>query len=246
MKEYLADLIKNVSALDFDVIKVTGTKEGTKITTRTQDTSMILYGTFKKPLAEFEGVFGVNNIPMLNGLVSLSAFKDKKATIKVGRMEKDGMSVPTEIIFESPGVAKASHRLVGEKQIPKQLQANVEINWDVVIKNPNKQRINDFAQLSSIYAAQETRFGVRTEKGELKFIIGNEDSSTHKAAFTFAEEVTGNLKAGYMWNTVAVLNVLKLAAGAESSVLRISNQGAMRIDISTEFADYEFIFSAFS
>lgn len=245
MKDALYDLVKVLSTLPvFEIVKVTGDKKSTKIQTRSADTTTLLFATTKKPIAEFEGVFGVNNIPMLNGLLNLPAFKEKKAKIDVVRSEKEGISIPTEITFANSGVAKASHRLVSERQVPKQMSAAGEIDWDVIIKKPSTQRISEFSQLSSIYSSQETKFGVKTEKGELKFLIGNEDSATHKATLTFAEEVTGTVKPGHMWTIAPVLSVLKLSQGADIT-LKISNQGVLQIDVSTEYADYEFVFAAF-
>jgi hypothetical protein len=177
---------------------------------------------------------------MLSGLLNFPGFRDKDANVKIKRESKNNAEVCTEIVFDAPGAATASYRLTQATAIPTQYSYN-SFDWAVVIDQPSKSKIAEFTQLASVYAALETRFTVKTSGKDLKFFIGQEESSSHKAALTFASDITGEIKAGWSWPINDVLNVLKLSNSAQTA-LRISNQGVLQIDIISSLAKYEFIF----
>lgn len=245
MKDTLLDIVKVVSVLPFTIVKVTGSDESTVLQSRLEDaTTGAVYfrGELKKPVKDFNGVFGLSNITMLSGLTAVEAFKDKEAKITLNRKERNGVSIPEEIVFEKSGFAKASYRLTAEKAIPSQAKQVGEINWDVVVDQPSKRKIEEFTQLASIYNSQETKFSVKTENRQLKFLIGDENAATHRAQVTFAEEVTGTVKPNFTWNIAGILNVLKL--GSKSNVvLKISNQGILQIEVDTGLGVYTYIFA---
>lgn len=242
MKEALLDIVKIVSVLPFNMVKVTGSDGNAVIQSRLDEEAVILYGKITRPTPEFDGVFGLSNIPMLSGLTNVEAFRDKDASIKIKHLERNGVKIPEEISFEKDGFGKASYRLTGEKAIPPQMKATAQINWDIVVDQPSKRKIGEFAQLAGIYSSQETKFTVKTDNGQLKFLIGDEGGATHKAQVVFAENVKGNIKANHTWNINSVLSVLKLGSNAEM-VLSISSQGILQIEVNTGLGVYNFMFA---
>ena len=245
MKDALLDIVKVVSVLPFSIVKVTGNNGEVTLQSRLEDAAVgtvYFRGKLSKPTKEFDGVFGLGNIPMLVGLTGVEAFRDKDAKISVNRKDRNGISIPEEITFEKTGFGKASYRLTGEKAIPAQAKQVADIEWDVVVDQPSKKKIDEFAQLAGIYSTQEAKFSIKTENRQLKFLIGDENAATHKAQVVFAEEVQGTIKPNFTWNISGILNVLKLG-GRANTTLRICSQGILQIDVDTGLGVYTYIFA---
>lgn len=244
MKDALLDIVRAVSVVPFTIVKVTGNNGDVTLQSRLDDTStgtIIFRGKLAKPEKEFDGIFGLANIPMLVGLTNVEAFRDKDAKVSVSRKERNGISIPEEIVFEKAGFGKANYRLTGEKAVPAQYK-QADITYDVTIENPVKVKVDQFAQLAATYSIQETKFSVKTENRQLKFLIGDENASTHKAQFVFAENVQGNINTNHTWNIDGVLKVLKLG-GRSDVTLKICNQGFLQIDVDTTIGIYTYIFA---
>lgn len=245
LKDSLLDIVKVVSTLPFEIVKVTGNDGTVTLQSKLQDESsgaVVFSGTLKNPQPELDGVFGLSNISMLVGLTNVESFRDKEATVSLKRLQKNDVSYPEEIVFEKDGFGKASYRLTGEKAIPPQMKAVASITWDVEIDQPVKRKIAEFAQLAGIYSTQETRFSVKTENRQLKFLIGDESSATHKAQVVFAEGVTGTIKPNHTWNVAGILSVLKLGSSADMT-MKISSQGILQIEVDTGIGKYTFLFA---
>ena len=242
MKDQLLDIVKIVSVLPFTIVKVSGSDGDAIIQSRLDEEAVILSGKITKKTPEFDGVFGLSNIAMLSGLTNVEAFRDKDANVKIKYQERNGVKLPEEISFEKDGFGKASYRLTGEKAIPPQMKPTGQIVYDVVIEQPSKRKIGEFAQLAGIYSSQETKFTVKTDNGQLKFLIGDEGAATHKAQIVFAEGVKGTIKANHTWNINSVLNVLKLGSNS-TMVLSISSQGILQIEVDTGLGVYNFMFA---
>lgn len=240
MKDYLRDIVKNTLVLGPEtVVKVIGeSEEKTKIKARREDNTIILKATIREEVKDFQGVFGLSKLPMLQSLISLPYFKAKDAEITVKKETKNDVEMPTEIRFKGQNGAAASYRFTHEAAIPKQI-SDKEIDFEVELSQPSKSKISEFAQLSTVYAGVEETFGIKTQDNNLVFLIGNEHSSSHKASFTFAEGVQGRLTPGYVWSIADFLGVLKLTEGAES-VIKFRNE-FIKVDIDTGLCKYEFI-----
>ena len=83
MKDYLKDLIDHTHGLgNIDLIKVTGTETETTINAIAEDKAVIVSGTFKAPIADFIGVFGMPNLSKLKTIVGFEEY-DEHAKINV-------------------------------------------------------------------------------------------------------------------------------------------------------------------
>lgn len=245
LKDSLFDIVKVISVLPFEVVKVTGTNGEVQLQSKLQDESsgaVIFSGKLKSQQPEFDGVFGLGNISTLVSFTNIEAFRDKEANITLKRLQKGDLSIPEEINFEKAGFGKVSYRLTGEKAIPPQFKNTAQIQWDVEISKPAKRKVSDFAQIAGGLSSQETRFSVKTENRQLKFLIGDESAATHKAQFVFEENVTGTMKANHTWSIAGILNVLKLGNSADMNI-KISNQGVLQIEIDTGIGVYSYIFA---
>ena len=101
MKDYLLDLIEHTHALGvIDLVKIIGTEEETQLASYAEDKSVVVTGTFKTPISDFVGTFGMPNLSKLKTILSFDDYDDK-AKICVERQERDGEQVPAFIHFET-------------------------------------------------------------------------------------------------------------------------------------------------
>jgi hypothetical protein len=206
------------------------------------DGSMMLNATLSETLPELNGIIGLNKLSMLSGLLNFVGFKNREAKVKIKREKKKDIEVATDIIFEAAGVASASHRLMAEAAIPRQV-SRVDVNWAINIQQPSKLKIAEFAQLAGIYAGLEDQFSIQVKNKELTFYIGNEVSS-YKSKYTFAENIEGEIPSGFSWKIKDLISVLKLSDGTKSA-LKINQTGDLiQVDIDTGLCKYEFMLPA--
>lgn len=246
MRDSLLDIVRAVSVVPFDIVKVTGTEGNVLLQSKLLDDqnsgAIIFRGKLSKPSPEFDGVYGLSNISMLSGLTNVEAFREKEAKISIKHLTRGDIQIPEEIVFENPTFGKASYRLTDQKTIPAQMKETAKLEWNVTVENPSKRKISELALMAGIYASQETRFTVKTDKNQLKFLIGDESAATSKAQIVFAEGVTGTVKAVHTWSLQGVLNVLKLGNNGETT-LKISDQGILQIEVDTGIGVYTYLFA---
>ena len=102
MKDFLQDLIQNTHGLGIvELVKITGTDALTKVEAIAEDRSVIISGTYKTPVADVIGVFGMPNLGKLKTILGFSDEYDATANISVIREIKDGNDIPTTIHFET-------------------------------------------------------------------------------------------------------------------------------------------------
>ena len=101
MKDYLKDLIDHTLGLGtIELIKVTGTDTVTAINAVAENKSVIISGTFKDPISDFIGVFGMPNLNKLKTIIGFDEY-DETSKINVVRTQRDGVDVPSTIHFET-------------------------------------------------------------------------------------------------------------------------------------------------
>lgn len=248
LKDYLLDIVKNTSALGPDtILKVVGTEDSTVVKASREDTTIILKATLNKVAPDLVGTFGLNNLTLLSGLLNFQGFKSKEGKVKLKRETKRDLEIPTEIVFEAPGAASASYRLMAEGAVSKVYSLTAAVEWAVTIEQPAKAKIAELAQLAGIYSGLEQRFSIRLKNKQLKFYIGKEDASNHKVNFTFAEEVEGEIPTSdYSWKIADLLSILKLTESAKSTFKIAPEGNILQIDIDTGLCKYEFSLPAAS
>ena len=154
----------------------------------------MLFRSFKTPLADFIGTFGMPNLGKLKTILSFEDY-DEHAKINV-KLNKD--DVPDAIHFETKAhdfvndyrlMAKA---IVEEKVKPVKFKGaawNVEFEPTIA----GIMRLKKQAQANS----EETTFTTKTDKNDLKIYFG--DPSTHSGNFVFQPDVSGTLNRAWQW-----------------------------------------------
>lgn len=242
MRETILDIVKHTGGLGFiDTVKVTGDDSTTVIEAMDNDRTVIIKAKLLKPETLLKGEFGMSHLPLLQGLLNYANFKADGASISVKRRDRNGKDTPDEIVFRDEQGQTASYRLMSSEVIPDQAKF-LGTNWDVVV-DPSQSKVKEFSSLAGLYGAFENYFMVKTVDGELKFFIGDEGSSSHRASLTIETDVTGTLAGDLHWPINQVLSILKLGID-ENLKLQFSGRGALQITMTSAHAEYNFILPA--
>jgi hypothetical protein len=102
IKDVLLDIVKHTSGLGIiENIKVTGDDKETTLAAMDADRTVILQAKLHDAVPEFEGEFGMGNLGLLSSLTKVSNYQNgDDASIKVERTERNGVEVPSTMVFK--------------------------------------------------------------------------------------------------------------------------------------------------
>ena len=242
MKDIILDILSYTANTGFfDYIKIVGDDEKTQILASDSSQSIIVNAETKKSIPEFIGTFGLGNLRYLQGVAHLDVFKEEGSDVTVQYKDRNGTEVAELIEYANRNGTNITYRLMHESTIP-----SVPIfrgtEWDLVIK-PTREKIAEFSQLAALHAEIEEQFIAKTVNGDLVFYIGEEGASTHKARFTFHNNVDGNINVGMKWTINHALAALRLSESGDS-VVKFSNKGVICVTVDSGLAVYNIILLA--
>jgi hypothetical protein len=248
MRETLQDIVKHTNGLGFiETVKITGSGSETLVEAMDNDRTVIVKAKLLQAEPLLQGEFGMSNLALIQGLVNYPLYKAQDAKMSVKKRERNGKEVPEEIHFESAdGKSKGAYRLMNSDLIPEQAKF-LGTTWDVEV-DPSTSKLKELQALAGLYGQFESFFMVKTVRNddgsnELRFYIGDEGSSMHRAHLTVADDVEGNLGGDLHWPISQVLAILKLGA-EENLKLQFSSRGALQITMTSASAEYKFILPA--
>ena len=239
MKDQLKDLIDHTHGLGIELIKVSGTDKETVINSITEDKSVVVSGSFKNPIHDFIGVFGMPNLGKLKTIVSFDEY-DEHAIINVTKANRDGADVPGAIHFETKtGDFVNDFRLMLKSVVDEKVKSvsfkgakwNVEFEPTIA----GIQRLKKQSQANS----EEEHFVFKTDGNDLKIYFG--DASTHSGNFVFNTPVTGTLAGTHRWPVKEFLSIMDLVG---DKTVKISEQGATEITVNSGIATYVYLLPA--
>jgi len=240
MKDYLLDLIQHTNGLGVvELVKVNGTQNETKISALAEDKSVIVFGTFKNTITEFEGTFGMPNLSKLKTILGFDDYGED-ATINVTRETKDNEDVPAAIHFETAAKDFVNdYRLMSKNVVEDKVKAVTfkGATWDVTFE-PTVAGIMRLKKQASANS-EEINFKTKTENGDLKIYFG--DPSTHSGNFVFQPGVSGNLTRPWQWPVKVFLAIMDLPG---DKTVRISDQGACEITVDSGLATWQYLLPA--
>ena len=240
MKDYLLDLIQHTNGLGVvELVKVDGTQNETKVSALADDKSVIVFGTFKNPIAGFEGTFGMPNLSKLKTILSFDDYDDK-ANINVNLETKDGVDVPAAIHFETAaGDFVNDYRLMSKTVVEDKVKAVTfkGATWDVEFEPTiaGVMRLKKQASANS----EELNFKTKTENGDLKIYFG--DPSTHSGNFIFQPGVSGNLSRSWQWPVKVFLAIMDLPG---DKTVRFADAGAAEITVNSGLGTWQYLLPA--
>lgn len=240
----LKDIVKHTSGLGFiEMVKLVGSTTEAKIETIDAEKSVVIFGTMYQPIAGIDSTVGLSRMGILKGYVDFVPFSGDKSAVDIVQEARNGVSIPTEIMFNSGHGTKAVYRFMSDAMISEQVKvpAFKGANWDITI-TPDKVRLGELSTFAGILGGFEKRFTVSTVGGSLIMSIGS--GPTDRSTVTFAENVTGTLKHQWSWPLAQVLSILKLSDNSASTTVQFSDAGALKIDIDSGIGKYSYILPA--
>jgi hypothetical protein len=240
IKDILTDIVAHTHSLGFlPLVKVAGTGASTTIESMAEDRSVIVTANAHKPVAEFDGTFGMPNLDKLNLHLKNPEYKEN-AKIEVTKAQRNGAEVPTGLHFENQaGDFQNDYRFMNQEIINEKLKS-VKFkgaSWEVEFE-PSMAAISRL-KLQAAAHSEETVFQVRTEDNNLVFFFG--DASTHAGSFVFQHDVGSKLKHTWAWPVSQVQSILNLDGKV---TMKIADAGAMQITVDSGVAEYNYILPA--
>ena len=242
MKDILQDIVSHTQNLGFlTTVKVVGSADSTEMYSMADDRSVIMSAVTHNPYPDMVGTFGMPQLPKLKYLLDGSEYKED-AKITITSAERNGDTVPVGIHFENKdGDFKNDYRFMNQEIINEKMKTVKfkGVNWDVVVE-PTVSAVQRFNFQAGANSEHPT-FLARTDDNNLKFIFG--DASTHGGEFVFAMDVDGKMDKGWTWPVVSVLAILKIA-DVNNTKMRLSNEGAIELELDSGLATYKYIIPA--
>lgn len=239
MKDYLQDLIQHTYGLGcIELIKISGTEKETQIATIAENKSVIISGSFKNPIADFIGVFGMPNLGKLKTILGFDEY-DNESKVNVLRNQD---KVPTTIHFETKNKDFINDYRLMSKAIIDEKVKDVKFKgatWNVEFE-PTISGIMRLKKQASANSEEE-HFTTKTENGDLKIHFG--DPSTHSGNFVFQPDIKGTLSKGWMWPVKVFLAIMDLPG---DKIVKISDQGVAEITVDSGLATYKYMLPAAS
>jgi hypothetical protein len=237
MKDFLIDIVKHTVSLGcFDTLRIDGTDKETKISSTEKEHTVVLRAKLHGVIKEFEGLFGIPNLPLLNTLLNIPEYQDDTAKITVERNNVNGLDQPTSIKFENAsGDFKNQFRLMSSNiidNIQPLLKFNVT-SWPVsfVPTVAAQQRL----KYQTSAHPEEKAVTFRIENGEVRATIG--DNASHNGSFVFHTGIDKKIKETIVVPILVVNSVFTLTG---DKTIHMGGPGMM-ISVDSGIANYDYI-----
>lgn len=240
IKDTLHDVVEHTFKLgNIDLVKVTGTDKATDLESLAEDKTVVVQASFKSPVAEFIGVFGMPNLGKLNTLLNLEVYRED-ARISVTSKTQNDVVVLDGIHFENKDKDfKNDYRFMSTALVNDKLKKVTfkEPTWDLEFEPTiaGIQRLKMQASANS----EEPLFTAKTEGGDLKFFFG--DHSTHAGNFVFHPGSGDKISRAWSFPAKQVISILDLVGDKK---FYIANAGAAMITVDSGIAVYKYILPA--
>lgn len=240
MKDYLQDLIQHTQGLGVvELVKVAGTDKETQVSAIAEDKSVIVIGTFKNPLSDFIGTFGMPNLSKLKTILGFDDYDDK-AVISVSRGNKDDPNVPTNIRFQTQNNDFVNeYRLMAKSIVEEKVKVPMfkGATWNVEFE-PSVASIMRLKKQASANS-EEQHFTTTVVNGDLKVNFG--DPTTHNGNFVFHSDIKGTLSKQWNWPVKVFQSIMDLPG---DKTVKISDQGVTEITVDSGLAVYRYLLPA--
>lgn len=239
-RDILRDVVQTTAPIQFESILLTqedrGSGKALYIESMTKDRRIVMRARAKEVVDEISKPIGLTNLPLIQGLLGLAAFRGDDTTV-IPEMNRTGEEVKA-LVFSSSG--GSSTVMVQQSKFHISMPNANSQTFDVII-TPTAASISELKNFSSTFAANKISNNVTpyTEDNKLKFFIGDADKNNHNGVLVFAD-TEDELKRGYFYATERIMQCFSRANQASELKMSISSRGAIRIDVDTGVANYEF------
>lgn len=238
MRDYLLDIIQHTNGLGLtELVKVEATATETKVyAVSDPDRTWIIEGTFKTPIPELAGTFGMPNLSKLKTILGFDDY-DENAVINLIKGTSVDPDAPAGIHFETKsGDFVNDYRLMSESlingSVPKVSFKGA--SWDVEFE-PSAASIQRLKKQINANS-EETNFKTKTENGDLKIYFGT--PSSHGGNFVFHHGVSGNLSRPWQWPAKVFSSIVELPC--DKMTVRFADAGAVEIEADSSFSNWRY------
>lgn len=244
-RSVLLDIVKHTTGLGIiENIKVAG-DDATTLDAIDPDKTVVLSAKMSDNVEDFAGEFGMGNLGLLNSLLKLNDYSGDGVNIEVVRQERDGVEVPTMVVFTNDQGSKDQYRFMSKTIVEQAMGGAIPkfkgASWNVEVQ-PSSAKVQQLSEVASIYSGLEPTFNVKTENGDLIFEVGSAEGSVFGRR-TFAENVGGELASTWSYNLNTALSILKLGMSG-TCMISFSDQGVCKIDVDSGVGFYSYIMLA--
>ena len=242
MQDLLKDIVSHTHSLGFlDIVKITGTKEKTRIDSMSENRTVIMFGETHVPNPDMVGVFGMPQLNKLKFHLDCPEYKED-AKINVVMANRNGEDLPVGLHFKNKdGDFQNDYRFMNSQIINEKLKTIIfnGVKWSVELV-PSVQNVTRFQYQAAANTEHDT-FIAKTDKDKLIFTFG--DASTHGGEFVFATGIVGKLTKAWAWPVAPILAILKIA-DVNNTKMSFSDEGALQIELDSGIAVYKYIVPA--
>ena len=242
MRDYLTDIVTHIVPFGtFNNMRIDGTDDGVEISATDAEREVIIRGKLHTNVKDFNGLFGVSNLTLLQTLINIPEYQDEKATVKVLSEDRNGVNQPTYIHFENAnGDFVNDFRLMASNLIDKiepKLAFKVS-KWAVEFA----PAINAHQRLKYQASAHpgEKIVTFRVENGEINASIG--DGASHHGKFVFHSGIDPKIKKTVVAPVLHVITALSLTG---DKLIHMDDLGMM-ITVDSGLASYNYIIPTLS
>lgn len=220
----LSEVNQLCSLSNIEVIKITATKETTRI--QTHDADKVLFIDSELIPMGVEGEFGIMNLKMLGGLLKI---RPEETTVTARMRKIDGEDHIDQFEFRN-GKMKSNYRLMANMHIPKQATIG-KIPWDVEISDLGI--FEDFTSFAGIYSEVDRNFSFAIRDDSLVCLFGQEGGSMQSGMLILGK-VLGSIENNLTFPVDKVNMLLKLAKGRASKIfITQKSNGMLGMEIET-------------
>ena len=244
IKDVLKDVLKHTHGLGiFEMVKMTGTVDGTEIETVDPDKTVILKGVTVNPVPDFvDATVGLSRMGVLQGYLQYPGFDDADATVKIDTQERNGETIPVEVAFEAQDGNDAHYRFMLSDVINQQLKEikfkGAEFDINIV---PTAKNLKDLGYFNSVLGSFEANFSPKTNGTDLFFHIG--DGVSDRTKIHVSNTIEGSITRDWRWPLDIVLKILRLGDNA-TCVMSINDQGLLQIKVDSGLGVYTYLLPA--
>lgn len=240
MKDFLQDLVAHTHTLGvLPNIRVNASTDQATIDAVSEDRHVILKAKTHSKIDGLSGVFGMNNLHKIDLHLKCPEYKEN-ANITLILENRGNDLVPSGIHFKNEnGDYQNDFRFMNKSLLDLSMKS-VDFScpsWDIEFQ-PSQASIQRFKFQVSAHT-EEVLFHVNTQDDNLIFSFG--DVNTHAGSFIFQAGVSGRIKGNWLWPKSTVLAVLNLDG---DKTMKISDNGALQINVDSGIIEYNYIFKA--
>jgi hypothetical protein len=244
IKDTLKDFLKHTHSLGiFEMVKITGDAQETRVRTVDADKTVIFEGKTVNPVPDFvDATAGLSRMSVLDGYLRYPGFDDDAATVEVVTQNRNGEEVPVEVKFVSADGTDAHYRFMLADVVNQQLKDITfkGAQFDITIV-PSAKNLKDLSYFNNVLGTYEATFYPNVDNGKLYFHIG--DGVSDRTKILIADGITAATPHQFRWPLDIVLKILRL--GDNSNVtLSINNKGLLQIKVHSGLGEYTYLLPA--